>query len=90
MYAIACNLAKEPEVAEAIKILKEELAEKTMWTRVKSMQTMIDVVNSEESRKSDVIAAVKVLNEMHGYNSPTKIDLSGEIVHEIRRTIVGT
>jgi hypothetical protein len=32
---------------------------------------------------TEITGAVKVLNEMHGYNAPVKIEHSGGVVHKI-------
>lgn len=37
------------------------------------------MVVSTESKGTEVTGAVKVLNEMHGYNAPVKIEHSGTI-----------
>jgi|GEM_PF-6882276 len=76
-----------PNVAAKIKELKNEVKQLELWRKEDSIRALISVVN-EPSRPSDVVAAVKELNMMHGFNAamelkhigdadkPIKIDLS--------------
>lgn len=68
---------RDAQVAARIKELKAELADKELWTREDSVRTMKAVIADPEARCADKTAAVKVLNEMHGYNAPTELKHSG-------------
>ena len=54
--------------------LKEQLAERELWTREDSVKTLISVM--QDGRPNDIISAIKELNNMHGFNEPKKIDMS--------------
>lgn len=59
--------------------LREALASKSLWTREQSVAVLVDVIGEGEARAGDKISAVKVLNEMQGFNAPTKLDVSGSV-----------
>ena len=76
----ASRLLKDSKVIARLAELKKELAKKKLWTREMSVITLARLANKKKSdgslyhKPSEVIAAVKELNAMHGYNEPTKID----------------
>lgn len=55
--------------------LREALASKSLWTREQSVAVLVDVISDGESRGGDKISAVKVLNEMQGFNAPIKQEI---------------
>jgi hypothetical protein len=67
------------KVAQRVAALRAELAEKSLWTREQSVAVLLDVIGDGEARGSDKISAVKVLNEMQGFNAPTKVDVTGSV-----------
>jgi phage terminase small subunit len=79
IYVNASKLMSNAKVSLRIKELKDALTEKTLWTRADSVETMKSVISDPESRATDKVAAVKVLNDMHGYNAPTEHKHSGEL-----------
>jgi phage terminase small subunit len=74
------------EIAARIKQLKEQLSERQLWSREDSIKKLIEVMS--DARPNDVIAAIKELNNMHGFDAPSKIELSGNMLHQIQRRIV--
>jgi hypothetical protein len=70
--------SNNPNVAARILALREELARITIWTRATSARELIDIVKDGGVLAKDKTAAVKELNQMHGYNQPTKIEISGK------------
>ena len=68
----ASLLMKKGMVGARVDDLRKELADKSLWTREQSMQTMVDVICEGGSKATDKINAVKVLNEMQGFNAPIK------------------
>ena len=69
-------MAANTFVIARVKELREELANKSLWTREQSVAVLIDVIGDGESKGGDKISAVKVLNEMQGFNAPTKSELT--------------
>ena len=68
----ASILMKNSEVAARVKELRDKLASKALWTREDSVNTLKDVLSDPDAKASDKTGAVKVLNEMHGFNAPTE------------------
>lgn len=77
IYARASELAKNSKVAERVAELKAALADKVLWTREMSVRALVQTF--KESSGSVRVSAVKELNAMHGYNEPTKHQVSGVI-----------
>ena len=84
----ASELMSDPNISSRVSELRQQLSEKALWTRQDSVQALISVLSNPESQK-DVIAAVKELNAMHGYNAPQKMELGGTLaVQRIERIVV--
>lgn len=79
----ASRVANDSNVSARIASLKDEIAAKALWTREDSVRTLKEVLDNGYARPSDRTGAVKVLNEMHGYNAPQKIEHTGNIVHKV-------
>lgn len=69
-------LLNNPKISTRLDELKAALVERNLWTREQSVKALIEVVNNPD-KQTDVIAAVKELNAMHGYNAPDKLEISG-------------
>ena len=63
-------------VKERIAVLRAEVDKIGLWSREQSARVLIDVIETSD-RKADIVAATKVLNEMNGYNAPTKLEHTG-------------
>ena len=84
----ASELMSDPNISSRVAELRQQLSEKALWTRQDSVQALISVLSNPGSQK-DVIAAVKELNAMHGYNAPQKMELGGTLaVQRIERIVV--
>ena len=79
LYVNASKLMSDTNITLRVNQLKDEIAAKALWTRLDSVTALKGVVVSTESKGTEVTGAVKVLNEMHGYNAPVKIEHSGTI-----------
>lgn len=64
------------KVSLRVEELRAELAKQALWSRMDSVATLKPIATGAE-KDSDRIAAVKVLNEMHGYNAPIKTEITG-------------
>ena len=73
----ASTLMKHSEVSIRVAALKEATSLASLWTRLDSVQALADIARGGESKSNEIVAAVKELNMMHGFNAPTKIDVSG-------------
>lgn len=75
----ASELMENGKVSARVSELKEQLSEKALWTREDSVRILANIANDEEASRKDKTGAIKVLNEMHGFNAPTKIEHSGGV-----------
>ena len=73
----ASRLMADRNVSARVTELKSKLAEKAMWTREMSVEALKKITVGSD-KGTEVVAAVKELNAMHGYNAPSKVELSGE------------
>jgi hypothetical protein len=74
----ASKLMQHSEVAARVQELKAALADKALWTRQDAVEALI--AEAKGDRAGDRISALKALNEMHGYNAPTKVDINGQVM----------
>jgi len=84
----ASKLASDAKVALRIAELKSAIASKGLWTREKSVLALSSIADSSEAKANEIVAAVKELNLMHGFNAPLKINVDGELIHKIERILV--
>lgn len=75
---IGPQLLKKTHVSAAVADGMKALAEKSLWTREDSVRRLIANIDDPDAKVSDKNAAVKILNEMHGYDAPQKIELTGK------------
>lgn len=82
----ASKLMADTKVSTRIDSIRAELAERGLWTRENSVNALIGVLKNPD-KASDIVAAVKELNAMEGFNKPQKLDITGEVTAITRRVI---
>ena len=89
IYVQASNLMKNSKVALRIDELKSQVVEKQLWTREMSVKGLIQAYRIAQDAKTStgMTAAVKELNVMHGFNEPTKLSITGNMVTRIVREV---
>lgn len=75
----ASQAASVGKVSVRIAELREELANKSLWTREQSVSVLAGVVGDLDAKHGDKISAVKVLNDMQGFNAPQKHELEAKV-----------
>jgi len=70
---LASTLMGNVHISSRVETLKSELSKKGLWSREDSVRALLSVLDDPD-KKTDIIAAVKELNSMHGFNEPQKID----------------
>lgn len=80
IWSKASELMANDKVSSRVAELKAQLSEKALWTREDSVRILSEIAKDEEASRKDKTGAIKVLNEMHGYNAPKKIEHSGGVV----------
>ena len=88
VYVEASEMTSNPKIARRIKELKNMIVNSNLWTKEESVKTLKNILTrtyQDESGKDvlsaqdkDAINAVKELNIMHGFNAPTKTELTGK------------
>lgn len=73
----ASVLMSDLNITSRVDELKDELAKKCLWTREDSVRELVSRLSN--AKDGDAFNAIKILNEMHGYNEPTKTEHSGMI-----------
>lgn len=85
IYARASELMKNGKVTDRIKELRSEVQEKQLWSREMSVKALVQAYR--EGSGAVKVSAVKELNAMHGYNEPSKLNISGNIITRIQRVV---
>jgi hypothetical protein len=69
--------------------MKTKMVEKYLWKREDSVIALKDAIDMAKGadNPAGVVAAVKELNAMHGFNAPQKLDITSKI-SKIERVIV--
>lgn len=77
--ATVSELLSNPNVRAFYDSLIANVAEKAIWTREDSLRTLAEIAKGEDEmgKTSDRVAAVKELNAMSGWNSASKLELTG-------------
>ena len=88
IYSRASALMADSKVMSRVTELRNALASKALWTREKSVQALADIAGDAEARAAEKVSAIKELNAMHGFNAPTKLEVSGSLIAKIERVIV--
>ena len=90
VYQNASKLMKNAKVAPRIAELRAQVQEKQLWTREMSVKGLIQAyrIAQEAKTSTGMTAAVKELNNMHGFNEPTKLNITGNIIQRIQREVI--
>jgi phage terminase small subunit len=79
IYVNASKLLSDTKVAQRVQELKEQLSSKALWTRADSVRALQNAISIAENKDNaaGLVAAIKELNAMHGFNEPSKLELTG-------------
>ena len=89
LYPLASKVMSNHKVTTRIAELKSMVVEKQLWTREMSVKGLIQAYRIAQDAKTStgMTAAVKELNNMHGFNEPTKLSITGSMVTRIIREV---
>ena len=85
VYVNASKLMKNAKVTQRISELRSEVQEKQLWSREMSVKALVAAYR--EGSGAVKVSAVKELNAMHGYNEPSKLNITGSMVTRIIREV---
>lgn len=74
----ATKLQDNHKITTRLLTLRAELAERGLWSREDSIKAMTEII-ADPDNQSCKISAVKVINEMQGFNAPVKTESTGTI-----------
>lgn len=83
----ASELMANGDISGRVDQLKAQLSEKALWTREDSVRILANIATDVEASRRDKTGAIKVLNEMHGFNAPQEIKHSGTVTAITRRVV---
>ncbi|MBM3370500.1 MAG: hypothetical protein FJY46_07100 [Betaproteobacteria bacterium] len=86
VYVKASLMMGKDKVKKRIAEIQQLLLIRTLWSREQSVVALKKVIEAPD-RKSDVVAAVRELNVMHGFHEAQKIEHSGAITSIERRIV---
>ncbi len=78
LHPQASKMMADNKIITRVAELKDEIAAKALWTREDSVLTLKSVIDASD-KGMEITGAVKVLNEMHGYNAPKEINVTGNL-----------
>lgn len=81
----ASRVAADRNVSARVAELKEATELAALWTRLNSVQTLKKIADGlgSDAKPNEVVAAIKELNSMHGFNAPTKHEVAGNFTLNI-------
>ena len=85
IYSKASIMMSKGNIRARIAELKSQVAEKQLWSREMSVKALVQAYR--EGSGAVKVSAVKELNAMHGYNEPSKLNISGNIITRIQRVV---
>lgn len=74
----ASELMANRDISGRVEELKAQLSEKALWKREDSVNALLGVLKNPDKQR-DIVAAVKELNLMHGFEAPKEIKHSGGV-----------
>ena len=89
LWANSSALANDARVSVRISELKQAVEEQCLWTREDSVRTLREVAADEASKGSEKVAAVKALNDMHGFDAPKQVNIGGSVLEQLLAQISG-
>lgn len=75
IFVNASKLMADAKISLRVAELREETAKLHLWTREDSIRALKSVISNPD-KANDITLAVKELNAMHGFNAPTKQELT--------------
>ena len=74
----ASELMCNGEITGRVQELRDALANKALWTREDSVRALATAMRIAEDKDNaaGLVAAVKELNAMHGFNEPQKVEIT--------------
>lgn len=75
VWVNSSKLMADANVRLRIDELRSQVAEKQLWTREDSVNGLKAILDAEDAKASDRVAAMRELNQMHGYKASDKLEV---------------
>lgn len=79
----ASKMMADARISLRVAELRKALESKRLWTREKSVLALAAIADGGEAKPTEIVAAIKELNLMHGFNAPTKLDIGGTLINRV-------
>ena len=83
LHVRAHEVGTNSNVLVRVAELQKVIADKHLWTREDSVKALRSVADKDDAKGAEIVAAIKELNSMHGFNAPVKHELKAEVVSRI-------
>ena len=87
VWVKASELMADGKVAGRVAELRAALADKQLWTRADSVAVLSKIAKAEGESAPPAaaqVSAIKELNAMHGFNEPSKLEVTTSLPTTIR------
>jgi len=90
VYVKASEMMADGKISVRVAELKAALEAKQLWSREMSVKGLVAAYKVAQggNNASGMTGAIKELNAMHGYNEPAKLNVSGNMMHQIVRKVI--
>ena len=80
-YSIGGENLKKPEIQERIKYMQDNLAETAQLSALRVLKEHEKIAFNDEEKTADKQKSLDSINNMLGYNAPTKNEYSGDAIN---------
>lgn len=86
----ASRLMADSNVQARVAEIREAATERLVWTIQDSLDVLASIAKGldADAKPSDKVNAVKAINAMYGIDAPSKVNVNGNLVHQIVRQVI--
>lgn len=86
----ASKLMADAKVAQRVAEIRAAATERLVWTIQDSLDVLASIAKGldTDAKPSDKVNAVKAINAMYGIDAPSKVNMTGDMVHRVLREII--
>lgn len=90
IYKRACELMADGNIRGRVEEIREAATERLVWTIQDSLDVLASIAKGldADAKPSDKVNAVKAINAMYGIDAPSKVNMTGDMVHRVLREII--
>lgn len=86
----ASRLMADSNIQARVAEIRAAATERLVWTIQDSLDVLASIAKGkdEDAKPSDKVNAVKAINAMYGIDAPSKVNVNGNLVHQIVRQVI--